>query len=83
MDTGSLSRQALRIWPVPSPGVVHVECDFSIEEIMIATADGKPVRRQQPGQNSADVDLSTEGKGVYFMKIRYNGGVLTKKILIQ
>ncbi|MBP6334432.1 MAG: T9SS type A sorting domain-containing protein [Bacteroidia bacterium] len=78
----------VNIYPNPSTGRVDVdieqyspEVEFRVydiigNEIFFDTHIGK-------GSYTKSIDLKSEPKGVYFLQLRTNDGVLTKRILLQ
>jgi photosystem II stability/assembly factor-like uncharacterized protein len=73
----------LIIYPVPSSGLIHVENVILIDEITVSDLEGKVIFRQEPGSAKEIIDLSGQGKGVYFIRVITSEGVSVKKVLVE
>lgn len=73
----------LIIYPVPSTGLIHVENGIPIGEITVSDLKGKVIFRQEPGSAKGIIDLSGQGKGVYFIRVITSEGVSVKKVLVD
>lgn len=73
----------LSIYPVPSSGLIHVENSIPIGEITVSDLEGKVIFRQEPGTAKEIIDLSGQGKGVYFISVITSEGVSVKKVMVD
>ena len=73
-------KQEFNVSPNPTHSVVSWNNFSTIDEIAVINVNGKMVLRvANPTTNS--IDLSSLQSGIYFLKIRENNSVITKKIL--
>ena len=73
-------KQELNVYPNPTHSVVSWNNFSNADEIAVINVNGKMVLRvDNPTTNS--IDLSSLQSGIYFLKIRENNSVITKKIL--
>lgn len=77
---------AIQLYPNPTSGVVTVSFGIvvPVEQLTVTDVTGRLVRNQSSfTANSLEIDLSREGKGVYFLNVQVNGRVQTLKITKQ
>ena len=73
-------KQELNVYPNPTHSDVSWNNFSNADEIVVINSNGKMVLRvAKPVKNS--IDLSSLKRGIYFLKIRENNSVITKKIL--
>jgi phosphatidylserine/phosphatidylglycerophosphate/cardiolipin synthase-like enzyme len=65
------------VFPNPSKGVVQVKSDLAIQKINLYMVDGKLI------STTTDTILDIKTKGIYFIKIITEKGILVKKIVIE
>ncbi|MDF2438646.1 MAG: hypothetical protein K0Q95_3022 [Bacteroidota bacterium] len=78
--------QFAHIYPNPGNGVINIPLDGSANsnsEIIVYNYLGEVVSGLYTTSTSAKVDLSTHGKGFYFIEIRTDKGRHREKILVQ
>ncbi len=78
--------ELVTIYPNPSEGIIHIDISYSklqIEEIVIMNAMGRVVYQDAIKLNNKAIDLSTYGKGLYFIKLKTKWGNINKKVIIQ
>jgi hypothetical protein len=82
--------ESIRLYPNPTTGVFTVEMENSISgEIVIGviTEQGKEIRNIKSEKTTdhfiTEIDLSDEPKGVYFIKLRIDNYLETKKVIIE
>lgn len=68
---------AVNVFPNPTSGIISIETNDLIEEIVLMSANGQMITRT----TEKTVDLTSLPSGVYFLNIETNNGVITKKIL--
>ena len=74
------------ISPNPSNGVINLKTlsnDFENSKIEIYNTIGSLIFKSDMTQNSTDIDISNQAKGVYFVKISNDGKSQTQKIIIE
>jgi len=81
----------ISIYPNPTSGKVTLKIDQEttsnnqISDISISNITGKVIYNKQFSiqTNKIELDLSDYGKGLYFVKIKTNEGIITKKLILQ
>ncbi len=73
-------KQELIVYPNPTHAVVNWSTSSSVDEVVVLNIIGKTVLNiVNPTSNS--IDLSSLKSGMYFLKMRENNSVITKKIV--
>jgi protein subunit release factor A len=68
---------SVNVFPNPTSGLITIETNDLIEEIVLMSANGQMITRT----TEKTVDLTNLPSGVYFLNIETDNGVITKKIL--
>lgn len=80
--TGSYDTEHISIYPNPSNGIVRINVgDLIIEKLEVVNNLGQIM--YQSLSNLTELNLTTQPKGAYFIKIYSNNKVYTRKIIIQ
>ena len=75
---GEASAEGLTLYPNPTTGVVHVDCDgCTVKEAMVVTPQG---RSERVTCRDGRIDLSHLAAGVYYLEVRTETGVRREKI---
>jgi len=69
------------IYPNPTNGLLRLETDLRIQEILLYSAMGQVIA--EIDTDSQQVDLQSYAQGVYFIEIRTEEGTLRKRIILQ
>ena len=72
------SKIELKIFPNPSAGKFTVNTDEEVEEMEVHDILGKSILKTN---NNTEINLSDEPEGVYFIKLKINGQIITRKII--
>ncbi len=75
-----LTKTNINIYPNPSNGMINLITNETIENINITDVNGKLVHHQT---NNSPIDLSLKAKGIYFVNITTEKGVINKKIVLN
>ncbi len=78
-NTNEVTKTNIIIYPNPTTGIVNINTIEKIENINITDINGKLVYYQT---NNSPIDLSQNVKGIYFMNIISEKGVINKKIVL-
>lgn len=75
----------LKIWPNPASRLFSLKTSsaWSGAELMISDITGKVVLYKKLNQSSVQLNLSTQPKGMYMIKVAKDGKVLNGKIILQ
>ena len=73
---------ALRLYPNPVNDKLYIETEIEIEEVVIYDVYGRLQVTETPShQENTTIDVSEFNAGVYFMMIKTNDGVVTKRFV--
>jgi hypothetical protein len=82
-----VNQEHFRIYPNPSDGNVNIECpglEGRIKEISVLDVTGKVIlQRNNTMEGIYSFDLSKQPSGVYFVRIREEGKVCFRKVILQ
>jgi len=82
-----LQKNTVKVFPNPSKGSFTINFEQAFHEkkdISIYNFEGKSIRNKiikQPHSNSFTIDLSAYEKGIYFVKIEFNDGLVFQKLM--
>jgi photosystem II stability/assembly factor-like uncharacterized protein len=82
--TENINENNINISPNPSEGIFNIQLN-SIENstIKITNVLGKCVYQNIYASESIQIDLSVQGKGVYFVSIKTNKGLIIQKLIVD
>ncbi|MCD4768717.1 MAG: T9SS type A sorting domain-containing protein [Bacteroidales bacterium] len=72
----------ISIFPNPNNGIITIETK-NIQAIEIIDITGKLVKQIRETSNKIQIDLSSLHKGIYFIKIKTEKGIVTEKIILE
>lgn len=85
----SLISQTIEVYPNPSTGLFHFtlgEVEGSTVELAVYSMTGQRVFARSvsfaANENTVDVDLTSWPAGLYFFRVKLNGTVLAKKLMV-
>ena len=73
---------SLKIFPNPTFGTLNIEAE-NIQKITIFNSNGKLVKRIDKDKIATNLNLKNLDKGVYFIKIYTDLGLVTEKIILK
>lgn len=73
----------VRIYPVPTTGMVTVETESNDFELVVYDLLGIEVLRMKPGSKTFHIDLTGKAQGVYLAKLTKGNATVFKKIIKQ
>jgi uncharacterized repeat protein (TIGR01451 family) len=76
----------ITVYPNPTEGIFTVDFGgLQVEEIMIYNALGKQILTRKPENrdSSIQINISNQGRGLYFVRFKLNKETLTKKIILS
>jgi hypothetical protein len=82
LTIGEFNNQ-LTIFPNPTNGTIRLSCseDFLGELVSISNSVGQVIETKDITASTFEMDLSNYPKGVYFIRIYSDSGVILKKII--
>ena len=69
------------ISPNPSLGIVNINYDKTISEVTVVNIAGQTVFNQKYDENKVSLDISNLSPAIYFIKIKSENKITTKKII--
>lgn len=79
-STSELTETNINIYPNPTNGIININTNEIIESVNITDINGKLVHHQT---NNSPIDISQHVRGIYFMNIISEKGVINKKIVLN
>ncbi|MCF8297062.1 MAG: SBBP repeat-containing protein [Saprospiraceae bacterium] len=76
-----LSVHNIRVYPNPTTGKIFIEGE-NIETVEIINVIGQTIIQYPANKKSMLIDISSQSKGIYFVRITTNNGVVIDKVLL-
>ncbi len=73
----------INIYPNPSNGIFNINLENTDNTIEIYNINGQLILSQKANDSNTTIDLSSQAKGVYFVKITSEQNVYNNKIIIK
>ena len=73
----------VKVYPNPSNGIVTVEANQTIDDIVVIDAQGRKVATMLAGSNTVSCDLSSCATGMYYLRIATAAGTSIQKVVRQ
>lgn len=74
----------VNIYPNPSNGFFNIDANDAVNEILIYNALGKLILKSNPDKLNNQIDLTSFGKGIYFVNLRYDdNSYYTSKVVVR
>jgi len=83
VDERLLDQKALNLYPNPAKDQVHIDSKVKIQSIEITTVNGEMVENKKVDCDRLDWPLEGYSKGVYFIRLVTEDGVMTKKLVVR
>jgi len=71
----------LIIYPNPASNIIHIQCQYPLEEVMIHKLSGQEVLRQTGTKE--EMNVSSLVRGIYILEARMEEGVVLQKFVKQ
>ncbi|NOY37507.1 MAG: T9SS type A sorting domain-containing protein [Chlorobi bacterium] len=78
----NLTGENIRIYPNPAKGIFTIEGTM-IQKIELINIGGQIIKQMLIKDEPLIIDLSQQPKGIYFVKVTVDKGVVTKKIVVK
>jgi hypothetical protein len=82
--TGIAEKQpgVIKIFPNPTSGIIQIQSDLPFESITVFNSSGMIIREIQAISKEENLDLSSEGQGIYFLRLTGENWVSNSKIIL-
>ena len=74
---------SLTLSPNPTSGIFNLQSEAEIKEVEIYNCIGEVVASWKVGKLKVDVDLSSQPKGIYFVRAVTDKGTVTGKVVVE
>ncbi len=75
------------IYPNPTTGKIFIDMSVkkgeNIETVEIINTIGKTIKQYTVNNNTISIDISSQTKGIYFVKVTTNKGVAISKVILE
>lgn len=82
IDKLNYNNQSISIFPNPTTSFISIDGE-NIEIIEITNIEGQIIYQIEVYNDKISIDLSSQSKGVYFVKVITNKGIAIKKIVVE
>ena len=79
----TLLDEAISLYPNPASDQVVIEASSKIQSVTVTTANGAMIENRKVDGNRLDWPLKGYAKGVYFIRLVTDEGVITKKLIVE
>jgi aminopeptidase N len=76
-------RGNIKIFPNPSSGIIQILSYLPFKNISVVNAGGVIIREIKANDQVINLDLSSEGQGIYFLKITGENWVANHKVILM
>jgi len=74
---------SVTIYPNPSNGILNVKGKFNIKSTQLFDVQGRLLQSNIVNDTTAVIDLSSQSKGIYFVKVITDNGIKVEKLVKQ
>ena len=79
----TLLDEAISLYPNPASDQVVIEASSKIQSVTVTTANGAMIENKKVDSNRLDWPIEGYSKGVYFVRLVTDEGVITKKLIVE
>jgi hypothetical protein len=72
---------SVSIYPNPTKGLITIECNNTIKSVQLYDVQGRILQTNVVNESQASLDMSSQSKGIYFIKIISDNGMKVQKIV--
>ncbi|MFV0375950.1 MAG: alpha-amylase family glycosyl hydrolase [Mangrovibacterium sp.] len=73
--------ETFKLYPNPASSTIRVETEEKIENLQIASLDGKILRLLKPGNTTIDVPIGDLSEGLYLIRVQTSAGITNRKFI--
>ena len=78
-----LDPSSVQVFPNPTHGLVRIESDQTLRSMTLYGIQGEMVENRPVGSKELELHLEGYSKGLYFLRLVTDEGVVTKRILVE
>jgi hypothetical protein len=83
VNVNELADLKLDVYPNPVKDIAYIEAAQNIRNMQLMSATGAVLEERKTNSQSVKLNLEGYSKGVYFIRLITDEGVITKKLLVQ
>lgn len=83
VDATVSESDAVEIYPNPTDGLLYIKSESEIISVTVTDITGKVIMNENGSSNEMTVDLSSNAKGFYLLKVVTEDNSYTKKIVLK
>ena len=73
----------IEIYPNPTDGLLHINSSSTINKVIVADMTGKVIVDVNGGSDKVELDLSSNAKGIYVLKVISEDDNIVEKIVLE
>ena len=77
-----METEGLSVYPNPTQGVVLVVAE-GLREIEVYSVTGQQLLHRQTNMETASIDLSSHGPGIYYLRAQTDKGTFVRKVILM
>ena len=74
---------AFKMYPNPSSGILNIDSEYRIKKVVVFDINGRMIDAMPSDSQQITLDVSGFQNGVYFVSLQTDGGLFSKKLIIQ
>ena len=83
MSVGEAKVNAIRMYPNPTNGVVFIESPHALQSMVLYGIKGELLESRPVDSKELELHLEGYSKGIYFIRLVTDEGVITKRIVVE
>lgn len=83
VSVGEMNLQEVKVYPNPAKDMAYIEANNTIHSLSVYGIKGEMLESRPVGSKEAKLHLEGFSKGVYFVRLVTDEGVMTKKLVVQ
>ena len=83
IENASSEVGGIEIYPNPTDGLLYINSSSTINKVIVADMTGKVIMDVNGGSDKVELDLSSNAKGIYVLKVISEDDTLVEKIVLE
>jgi hypothetical protein len=71
------------MYPNPASGLLTIQSEYKIKRVVVYDLSARMIAAHPVENTETTLDVSTFQNGVYFLSLETDGGLFSKKLIIQ